>query len=264
MKRSQCLLWFVLVLTTCCLTSACASHKAAQLPQLAFDLKAQQDRVETEGISFMVKPIYLKGEQERYFDCDLLSDGILPVQVHVNNSSHNGPITFRTDGINLINSSGDRAPVMSMEQVLKHAQKSYGRAAGWGIAFGIFGLIPSIINVSSTNQEIQAEYESRMLKGGNIVPGAMTEGVAFFSVPPDLCNLNGWKISLIVMDNALQSNDETAGDSGATQPEAESPNTVSAGTREIILEQGLYGTWTARPPKDEPLQQQKKEPTMLN
>ncbi len=34
------------------------------------------------------------------------------------------------------------------------AKKSYWRTAGWGGAFGIVGIIPSLINVSNTNDKI--------------------------------------------------------------------------------------------------------------
>lgn len=89
---------------------------------------------------------------------------------------------------------------MSTEQVVEKAKKSFFRTAGWGIAFGCIGAIPSAINVSNTNEKIQADYESRMLKGGNLVAGGVTEGLICFNVPEDINNLSGWKVSVILKD----------------------------------------------------------------
>ena len=111
---------------------------------------------------------------------------------------------------------------MSSEQVIDKAKKSYWRAAGWGVAYGVFGLIPSMINVSSTNKTIPADYESRIIKGGNLICGGVTEGLAFFSVPEDLSNLSGWKVSVILKD--IESSED------------------------IVLEHGLSGTII--PPKE--------------
>jgi len=205
--------------------NGCASHNAAQAPQLGFDLYAQQNKVETHGLILMAKPIHLKSELERYFDNDLLKSGVLPIQIHVLNKSYERPVVFSTDGINLIDPSQARAPMLSGDQLMKKVKKSFWRTAGWSVAFGVFGLIPSAINVSKTNKKIQADYESRMVRGGNLIPGAVTEGTAFFSVPPDISSLNGWKVSLILVD--------------PTKDER------------IVIEYGLQGTVVPRPKSDE-------------
>jgi hypothetical protein len=213
---------FVLAVTfMLILTASCASHKAAQIPPLAFDLEAQQNQTMCEGVVLMAKPIHSKTDQEQYFDVDLLEDGILPIQVHVCNKGHENPIVLSPESLNLINASGDRMPICSHEQVMDSAKRSYWRTAGWGAAFGLIGIIPSLINVSNTNKQIEADFSSRELKGGTVVNGGTTEGLVFFSVPPEINSLNGWKLSLLVSD--------------------------SVEDQKILVEQGLHGTVVPRP-----------------
>ncbi|RLG44343.1 MAG: hypothetical protein DRN92_08160 [Thermoproteota archaeon] len=216
MKRLLFFLVLVIFLT------GCASHKAARPPDLTYDLKAQENKAEKEGIVLMAKYFHLKSELETYFDEDLLKYGVMPIQINLQNKSHPNPVVLNTAGINLIDPTGTRSPLMSSQQVIDKAKKSYWRSAGWGVAFGIFGLIPSLVNVSNTNKKIQADYESRMLKSGNLVCGGMTEGLAFFTIPEDLSDLSGWKLAVVLKD--------------------------IKNTEDIVLEYGLSGTLI--PPKD--------------
>jgi len=204
------------------LATGCATHKAARQPDLSYDLKAQENKVDKAGVTLMVKCFHLKSDLITYFDGDILKYGVLPIQINLQNRAHPNPVVLNIDGINLIDPTGTRSPIMSSEQVMDKAKKSYWRSAGWGVAFGIFGLIPSLVNVSNTNKKIQADYESRMIKPGNLICGGMTEGLVFFSVPEDLSNLSGWKLSIVLKDIKSQEN--------------------------VVLDYGLYGTIV--PPKD--------------
>ena len=192
-------IFFILCLVVV-LSFGCATYKAARQPQLSYDLTTQQNKVNEDGIALMIKCFHLKSDLTTYFDDDLLKYGILPVQVNLQNKSYPNTVVLNTDGINLIDPTGSRIPLMSIEQVIDKTKKSYWRTAGWGVAAGVFGIIPSIINVSNTNKKIQADYESRMIKGGNLIGGSMTEGLTFFSVPEDLSSLNGWKVSVVLKD----------------------------------------------------------------
>jgi hypothetical protein len=195
--KSRVFFIFCLVLV---LSSGCATYKAARQPNLSYDLTTQQNKVDKDGISLMIKCFHLKSDLTTYFDDDLLKYGILPVQVNLQNKSYPNTVVLSTDGINLIDPTGNRNPLMPIEQVIDKTKKSYWRTAGWGVATGIFGIIPSMINVSNTNKKIQADYESRMIKGGNLISSGMTEGLTFFSVPEDLSSLNGWKVSVVLKD----------------------------------------------------------------
>ena len=186
------------------LLSSCASYNAARQPNLSYNLEAQEKKVETEGISLMAKCFHSKSELIAYFDDDILKYGIMPVQIGLKNVSYPRTLMLNTDGINLIDPTGTKIPIMPCEQVIEKTKKSYWRTAGWGVAFGLLGAIPSLINVSNTNEKIKADYESRMFKTGNLICGGNTEGMVFFSVPEDLNSLNGWKISVILKDKEIE------------------------------------------------------------
>ena len=212
----------IILSLTLVLATGCASYKAARQPDLSYDLKSQENKVDKDGIIMMVKCFYQKSDLTAYFDEDLLEYGVLPVQIQLQNKSHPNPVVLNTAGINLIDPTGTRDPILSSAQVIDKAKKSYWRSAGWGVAFGVFGLIPSLINVSNTNKKIQADYESRGIKCGNLVCGGSTQGLVFFSVPEDLGNLSGWHLSVDLKD--IKS------------------------TEDIVIDYGLSGTFV--PPKD--------------
>jgi hypothetical protein len=198
----------------------CASHKVVETPSLGFDLTAQDKQIVENGVSLMARPIHRQAELETYFGTDILKYGILPVQLNIQNKDHQGALSFTTESLSLINPDGARAPLLSVDQVMEKAKKSYWRTAGWTVAFGIFGAIPSAINVTNTNKEMRADYESRIMKDGILQQGSVTEGTAFFSVPPKLDSLNGWKLSMVLKG--------------------------SNGNEDLILSQALNGTILAR------------------
>ena len=203
-------------------SSGCASHKSARQPNLSIDLKAQENKVEKDGITLIVKAFHLKSELVTYFGDDLLKYNVLPVQINLQNKSYERTVVLNTDGINLSDLAGNRNSIMPSEQVIGKAKKSYWRAAGWGAVISLLAVIPSLINISNTNNKIQADYESRMIKGGNLICDGVTEGLTFFSVPKDLNSLYWWKVSVILKD--IES------------------------SKDIILEYGLSGTIV--PPKE--------------
>jgi hypothetical protein len=184
----------------------CASYNAARPPALSYDLHTQDQKVSVDGVVLMAKPVHQQAELERYFDDDLLKYGILPVQINLYNNRQDGTLTFSTDGVNLVSAANERSPVLSIDQMIDKAKRSYWRTAGWGLAFGLVGATVSAINVSNTNKKLRADYESRILQSGTLRPGSTTEGFVFFPVPPDISSLNGWKISLVLKE-ASTSND---------------------------------------------------------
>jgi len=189
-------LMFILLL----LMNGCASYNAARPPVLNYDLEAQVNKVELNGVVLMAKPMHLQSELSRYFDNDLMKNGILPIQINIHNKSYDGTLVFSPDGLNLIDLSNNRCPCLSIDQVVNKTKKSYWRTAGWGVLAGVVGIIPSVINISKTNKKIRASYETRMLKGGNLISGSVTEGFTFFAVPPNISSLTGWKLSALLKD----------------------------------------------------------------
>lgn len=189
-------LTFLLLVTL--LSISCASRNALQQPSLSFDLNTQQNKVDSNGIEAMVKPIHSYADMKSYYDDDIIKYGVLPVQVYIKNKS-NKPYLFSLDGINLLNSTGLRVPMLSTDQTYERIKKSQWRSAGWAAATGILALF-SVHNVSEINDQIKADISGRILKGGNLIPGAATEGTLFYNVPPEISSIDNWKMSILLKD----------------------------------------------------------------
>jgi hypothetical protein len=192
------------ILLACALLACagCANHKTEPLPELGYGQNKPQDEAKKNGIVFMVRPIHEKAQMETYFKDDLLEHGILPIQIHVCNESYCCPVTFESGDLALRNAAGEAIPAMPMDAVLEKAERSYVESAGSAAIFGVVGLAISAGSVTNTNQNIRADYNSRKLKCGKLVPGDVMQGLVFYKVPPELDSLKGWKLTLKVTDPA--------------------------------------------------------------
>lgn len=190
------ILFFILITT---ITVSCASRNAVQQPSLSYNLNTQQNKVVQDGIELMAKPIHSYAELTSYYDEDTIKYGVLPVQVYVFNKS-NQSFLLNLDGVNLIDGTGARVPLLSPDQTYERIKKSQWRSAGWAVATGVFAAF-SIHNVAEVNKQIKADISSRFLKSGNLVPGSATEGTLFYNVPSEISSVDNWKLSLVLHDN---------------------------------------------------------------
>jgi hypothetical protein len=175
--------------------SGCASHKPLKQPNLGADLAAQQTKETHHGVEVMIRAVHQKDLLSSYYDEDLILYGVLPVQVCIDNLSDQERY-LGVEYATLLSPDGIQRSPLSLEEVFDRAKKSYWRTAGWGVAFGLLGAVPSIINVSSTNEQLKADYDSSMLKSGNMVEKARAEGSVFFEVDPQLASLDGWQFKI--------------------------------------------------------------------
>ena len=182
-------------LTIALLLCSCASHDVTYRSNLTYNIEAQENKVAENGIVLMAKPVLIKSELELYYDEDLLKYGILPVQVYLSNNSEDG-IYFLTEEIILKDPLERSYQVVPVNSVVDKAEKSYWRAAGWGLLTYGIGAIPSVNNVRKTNKVIREDYESKALKSTIIPKGASTEGTVFFEVPKDIVSVDQWELKL--------------------------------------------------------------------
>lgn len=175
--------------------SGCASHKPIKQPNLGADLAAQQEKETLHGVEVIIRPVHQKDMLKNYYDEDLILYGVLPVQVCIDNLSEQERY-LGVEYASLISPDGAERSALSLEQVFDKAKKSYWRTAGWGVAFGLLGAVPSIINVSSTNDQLKADYDSSMLKSGKMSEKAHAEGSVFFDVDPTISSLDGWQFKI--------------------------------------------------------------------
>lgn len=176
----------------------CASYQVTSAPPLDYDLEAHNKKAEKDGILMLAKPIHQITELEKYFDDDPLKYGILPIQIHIENRDHEPALICATEGINLMDPSDARITALTVDQVMDKVKKSHWRTAGWTVGFGVFGLVPSMINVNNTNKIMRADYETKTFDGGKLSKGSATEGFMFYPIPVDMNSLDGWALAAIL------------------------------------------------------------------
>ena len=179
----------------------CSSHEVQRASTMSSTPKVDSERIQSQGFEMVAKPILSQEEHQVYFDNDLIKQGILPVQVYVKNMETEDVFTLRPENVHVTDSSGNRKPVMTVDQIVEKTKKSYWRTAGWTVLFGVFGAIPSAINVSKTNEKIRNAYNESILKENTLRHGDEAEGLSFFAISEDSSNINGWELSMVLKSN---------------------------------------------------------------
>ncbi len=173
----------------------CATHTRLKQPSLLTNMEAQKNKRTTDHAEILVRPVILKSDLRLYYDENLVFYGVLPVQVCVKNTDANRSCQLDVEKIFLVDPDGTSKPPLTLDEVYKRgASKSYGYAAAWAGAFGIFGLVPSAINVAYVNKKVKADYDSNIMKSGELVSGAYTEGSLFFEIDNQIDSLDGWEL----------------------------------------------------------------------
>ena len=186
------MIWMFLFSFAVC---GCATHAPIKTPDLTSDLVSQREKQVKNDVEVMMLPIHDKQDLKAYFDEDLILFGVLPVKVNIDNLGTD-PCFIGVEYAQITDSDGNRNPAMNLEQVYDHTYKSYWRTAGWGVAFGVLGAVPSLINVAVTNDKIKADYNTCMLKDGEMPGKSHTEGTLFFEIDEKTPSLDGWKFQI--------------------------------------------------------------------
>lgn len=179
----------------------CASHAPIRTPDLASNLKSQANKQVVSDVEVMMLAIHDKQQLNHDFDEDLIHYGVLPIKVSIDNKDVE-PCFIGVDYAKIVGPDGSTSPAMNLEQVYDRTYKSYWRAAGWGVAFGLVGAIPSLIDVNMANQDIKADYDSCMLKDGKMGSDSHTDGVLFFDIDEKITSLEGWQFKFGIEKNS--------------------------------------------------------------
>lgn len=178
----------------------CSSYHSTRQAPLSINPIAQQAKKVNKGIESMVFPITTQSMQKQIFDNDLVGKGYLPVQISILNKKDRN-VTFSRDGVVLLTPEDIVIPRTLNLDVARDTDKSIGRTVAWTVGFGVFGLVPSAINVSKTNKRIQADYVAKAPIEGNLVPGGLVDGILFFKLPEEeIKTLNGYKVNIVLRD----------------------------------------------------------------
>jgi hypothetical protein len=173
----------------------CASHSKITTPDLNSDLGCQSNKQVEKDVEVMMLAIHEKKALKTYFDDDLIRLGVLPVKVSIENLSSD-PCFIGVDYAKITDPDGNSKPALNLDEVYDRTYKSYWRTAGWGVAFGLLGAVPSLINVATTNEKIKADYDTCMLKDGEMKANTYTEGTLFFEIDNKIQSLDGYKFQI--------------------------------------------------------------------
>lgn len=186
---------FLLMAALFFVATSCATHNPIVPPDLDNDLAAQQARQVKDGIAVMALPVHSKSALSAHFDEDLIHEGVLPIQVDIDNRS-GSPCAIEIGRTALFNADGESFPPLNLKEISWEASHSYAYAIPWGIGFGLIGALPSMINVAMVNEKIEKDYDNCMLKDAAMVDGASTTGTLFFPIDDDIASLDEWFFSL--------------------------------------------------------------------
>lgn len=194
--------FLLLFIISAVLVFSCASHDIQKTATLETLPENKADRIQSQGFEFIAKPILSEEEHISYFDNDLIKQGILPLQLYIGNVESDEIYQLKPEDIVVTDVNGDRKPAMTVEQIVEKTKKSYWRTAGWTVLFGVFGAVPSAINVSKTNEKIRSSYNARILKESSLRKGAEAEGLMFFVIPKDSASIDNWELSMMLKGTA--------------------------------------------------------------
>jgi hypothetical protein len=173
----------------------CATHDSIKTPDLVSNPDCLAEKQVKNDVEIMMMAIHDKQSLKSYFDEDLIALGVLPVKVSIDNIGEN-PCFIGVEYAHIADPHDAKSAAMTLEEVYNRTSKSYWRTAGWGVAFGLLGALPSAVNVASTNQKIKADYDTCMLKDGRLPAKTHTDGTLFFEIDEKVASLDDWTFKI--------------------------------------------------------------------
>ncbi len=176
MSRSMVALALALLL----LLQGCASYtpKDAAVPKPAVMPAWVRDGVVAVGAD----PYLQRERQKAVFDGDMSEEGILPVQVFLLNE---GPrrLLVRGSDMTLVFPDGRQVASAGATAVATRFDQGMGEVIGWGIGFGIIGVLAASANKETVRTARLSDYRSKELAEVFLDPGQSAHGFVFF-IPP--------------------------------------------------------------------------------
>lgn len=133
-------------------------------------------------------PYLTKDRIKPVFDGDLIDEGVLAVQVFVRNGSDKR-MSVRGADMNLTLPGGSQLSSAGATAVASRFEQGIGDVIGWGIGFGIIGMLAASANKEKVRSARLADYRSKELSEAFLEPGEAAHGFVFFMPPkgtPDL------------------------------------------------------------------------------
>lgn len=169
-----------LVLATSLALSGCASYTGGAA--LAPKQEAMPAWASAGVLGAGADPYVTKERVKSVFDGDLIEEGVLPIHVLVRNDGERR-ILVRSSDMTLALSSGNQIGSAGATAVAARFEQGVGDVIGWGIAFGVIGILAASANKDKVRSARLADYRSKELAEVSLGQGESAHGFVFF-IPP--------------------------------------------------------------------------------
>lgn len=162
------------------LVSGCASYTTTSLAVPgAAEMRAQK----AESDVFVGADPYVQPERQKaIFDADLAGEDVIPVRLLVRNDSARR-FLVRPSSMTLALPDGTQIPSAGATAVAAKLDQGVGEVIGWGIAFGLIGMLAASANKDSVRSARLSDYRSKELPEVSLARGESAHGFVFF-IPP--------------------------------------------------------------------------------
>jgi hypothetical protein len=136
-----------------------------------------------EGVVTVGADLYIQTERQKAaFDGDMGDQGILPVQVFVLNEGQRRLLVRSSDMI-LLFPDGRQVASAGATAVAARFDQGVGDVIGWGIGFGVIGMLAASAHKDTVRTARLNDYRSKELAEAFLDPGKSAHGFVFFMPP---------------------------------------------------------------------------------
>lgn len=162
------------------LVSGCASYTTTTLAVPGSgEMRAQKAE---SDVLVGADPYVQVERQKAVFDADLGGEDVIPVRLLVRNDSARR-LLVRPSSMTLALPDGAQIPSAGATAVAAKLDQGVGEVIGWGIAFGIIGMLAASANKDSVRAARLQDYRSKELPEVSLAKGESAHGFVFF-IPP--------------------------------------------------------------------------------
>lgn len=160
--------------------TGCASYTTTTLAVPgAAEMRAQKAEADVlVGADPYVEP----ERQKAIFDAPLGEEGVIPVRLLVRNDGTRR-LLVRPSSMTLALGDGARIPSAGATAAAARLDQGVGEVIGWGIAFGVIGMMAASANKDSVRAARLQDYRSKEMPEVSLAKGESAHGFVFF-IPP--------------------------------------------------------------------------------
>lgn len=179
-----------------CLLCGCAS---TQLPEVDAEPVGTAASVQSrDGLSVAVEPIGDRHRLERWFRKDIVSEGLLPIRIVIENTHPSASFIVRREAI-LLRSADDAAE--SASSAGNVTNEGGGKSV---LAAGALTLSPLLIGIGATlqgrEQVTQYNLAEKQLATQTIPPGGGLQGFVYYKLPTNAPIASDYVVTLEATD----------------------------------------------------------------